>query len=217
MMPILKRSKYLPFLSVLIFTVLVMLPLPANSVTEAEQALDALDDALNSTDQGSATEDTKPLSPSISQEQSLTPPSPDFSGPEKILLKMESNAAVANDPSHKTMFTLLTPAKITKIWTYHYNHGRGAAPGTIGLRESLSGTKVGSWPAMGSSVIFDTRPGSIWPSKGNQPPYLYLAVQPDIVLEAGTYEVIDSDISTWSHNADTGFRGCAWVYGVPGK
>lgn len=217
MMPVLKNSTFFIFSSIFFVAFLVMIPFPSNSATEAEQALELLDDALHSTNQGSTAVDTKSTSSATFSEQSLTPSFPDFLGTEEVLLKMESIAAVANGPSQKTMFTLTAPAKITKILTYHYNHGQGAAPGTIGLREAHSGQEVGAWPAIGSSVIFDARPGSIWPSKGHGPPNLYWSVQPDIVLEAGTYEIIDSGVATWSQNADTGFRGFAWVYGVPGK
>ncbi len=41
---------------------------------------------------------------------------------------------VANQPTNPTVFTLHGPANITELVTYHWNNGRGARPGTIGLQ-----------------------------------------------------------------------------------
>jgi hypothetical protein len=135
---------------------------------------------------------------------------------ETILFKLESAAGVYNGPSQKTIFTLSQPAFITKIWTYHWNDGRGAAPGRIGLKNVATGQTVGMWNAIGTYHMFDTAPGAVWPQRGDGPPYLRWTVQPNVNVPAGMYEVLDSDRGTWSANAEMRNMGCAWVYGVSG-
>ncbi|MGB9902475.1 hypothetical protein [Methanothrix sp.] len=91
--------------------------------------------------------------------------------------------------------------RITKIRTYHWNYGQGMAPGSISLRDS-TGNTYGPWQAYGEAGM-----GGV--------PNAYWVVEPDILLPAGIYEVIDSDPSTWSQNSETGGRGVTWVYAIP--
>lgn len=132
---------------------------------------------------------------------------------EVIVFKLESLGAVYNHPPKKTVFSISKPTHITKIWTYHWNNGQGSMPGSIGLRNVKTGQLLGKWSAVGTRHLFNVSPGSVWPSKGDGPPWLYWAVQPLIDLQPGTYEVLDSDPMTWSTNAEMGHRGVAWVYG----
>jgi hypothetical protein len=73
-------------------------------------------------------------------------------------------------------------------------------PGSISLRDS-AGNTYGPWQAYGE------------PGMGGVPD-AYWVVEPDVVLPPGTYEVVDSDPSTWSQNSDTGGRGVTWVYAM---
>ncbi len=68
--------------------------------------------------------------------------------------------------------------------------------------------------AVGTHHMFDSTPGSIWPSKGDGPPFLYWTAKPGIILAPGRYEVRDSDPASWSSNQETDNRGVAWVYGI---
>jgi hypothetical protein len=101
--------------------------------------------------------------------------------------------AVQNRPTRRTQFTLAQPVHLTKILTYHWNNGRGAAAGTISLRNS-AGETFGPWETDGL------------PGQGGVPS-AYWVVEGDLELPAGTYTVIDSDPATWSHNAGTGGAG----------
>ncbi len=134
---------------------------------------------------------------------------------EQIVFKLESLGAVYNHPPKKTVFSISQPTRITKIWTYHWNNGHGAMPGFIGLRNARTGQKLGSWDAVATHHMFNTSPGSRWPSRGNGPPWLYWTIQPRIELPPGSYEIIDSDPLTWSTNSEMGHHGVAWVYGIP--
>ncbi|MBI3705458.1 MAG: hypothetical protein HY244_16795 [Rhizobiales bacterium] len=103
--------------------------------------------------------------------------------------------AVQNRPTRETTFTLSRPIHLTKIMTYHWNDGRGAPAGTIGLRDG-AGEIYGPWEAVGQ------------PGQGGVPS-AYWIVEGDLELPAGTYTFLDSDPSTWSQNA--GSRGAGMV------
>ncbi len=106
---------------------------------------------------------------------------------------IDSKMAVGNGPSAPTTFRLARRAMIDRITTYHWNHGQGAAPGTIALRDE-SGQLYGPWPAYGSE------------GQGGVPD-AYWHVEPGMVLPGGLYTVVDSDPSTWATNADVDNRG----------
>ena len=91
-------------------------------------------------------------------------------------------------------FFIYSPARVTEIWTYHWNNGRGAAPGTIALL-GANGVTYGPWRAVGSA------------GSGNATNVNW-TVHPNIVIPAGTYTVVDSSPGTWSLNTqshDVGF------------
>jgi hypothetical protein len=135
---------------------------------------------------------------------------------EVILFKLESVAGVSNNPPQRTLFRLDQPALITKIFTYHWNDGRGAAPGNIALKNAATGQMVGRWRVTGTYHMFSVAPGAAWPSQGDGPPYLYWNAQPNVKVPAGTYEVLDSDPGTWAYNSEMRNMGCAWVFGSCG-
>jgi Tfp pilus assembly protein PilF len=133
--------------------------------------------------------------------------------PETFLLKLETLAAVYNNPSKRTLFTLRSRTHITKVMTYHWNGGAGDRPGTIGIRNVRTGQMMGTWNVVATKGSFDFAAGATWPRRGDGPPYRYWTIQPKVDLPAGAYEVVDSNPSTWSHNPETGNRGVAFVYG----
>ncbi|WP_296762874.1 hypothetical protein [Sediminimonas sp.] len=106
---------------------------------------------------------------------------------------LNSKLAVQNGPAKATAFRLESRGYLDRITTYHWNHGRGAAPGTIALRDE-DGRLYGPWPARGAA------------GQGGVP-NAYWHVTPNIVLPAGKYTVVDSDTSTWATNAEVGDRG----------
>ena len=133
-------------------------------------------------------------------------------GKESVVFKLQSLGGVSGNPSSKTVFDLSSPTQITRILTYHWNGGRGATPGTIGLRNVKTGQLLGTWNAMGNNSNPNT-PGEPLPKSSGTAPYLYWTALPNITVPAGRYEVVDSDRTTWSTNSEMGNMGLTWVYG----
>jgi hypothetical protein len=132
------------------------------------------------------------------------PPGPAVGALPPDLEKIFDNGnvyAVQNAPTRETTFTLKAPMWIAKITNYHWNNGRGAAPGKIGLRNG-AGEIVGPWQTTG-------RPG-----QGGVPDAYWVA-EPDTVLPAGTYTVLDSDAATWAQNAASDGAGMVTIEGGP--
>lgn len=110
--------------------------------------------------------------------------------------------AVSSNPPNPAQFTTNRPYTLTYIQTDHWNDGKGTSKaGTVALRASTGGT-YGPWQTTGE------------PSSAGAPNVDW-ACQPNIVLPAGSYTVVDSDPSTWSHNAASGSAGICIVEGVP--
>lgn len=108
---------------------------------------------------------------------------------------------VMNAPTRPTTFSLGQPHVITKITNYHWNSGRGAALGTIALRDQ-GGRTYGPWPTTG-------RPGQ------GGVPNAYWDAAPNVTLPPGTYTVVDSDPSTWAQNGESQGSGHTRVEGYP--
>ena len=104
-----------------------------------------------------------------------------------------------NRPTNPTVFTLNAPAQIAALVTYHWNNGRGAAPGTIGLR-SQNGQTFGPFAARGTA------------GQGGAPNVNWVATV-NVTVPAGTYTVLDSDPATWSHIPQSLSRGFTIVRG----
>jgi hypothetical protein len=121
-------------------------------------------------------------------------------GEPQEMFSVGNTGGVANGASPAT-FVIDQPWLITEIHTYHWNNAQGATPGTIGLR-SADGTLYGPWQATGR----DGQGGV---------PNAYWVIQPNYVIPAGEYTVIDSDPSTWAQNGGTGGVGMCWGGGVP--
>ncbi len=121
-------------------------------------------------------------------------------GAVEEIFKVTNVRGVQNGATTPTTFTVSLAWTVTEIRTYHWNNGRGAKPGTIGLR-AANGAIYGPWQATGES-------GS------GGAPNVYWVVKPNVIIGPGTYTVLDSDPGTWSQNEETGGRGMAWGYGI---
>ena len=106
---------------------------------------------------------------------------------------------VNNGINGQPTFSVSGVTRITEITTYHWNFGRGQAPGSISLR-SVSGQSWGPFAAHGSSGQ-------------NNAPNVNWTANPNVDLPPGTYMVFDSSPATWSSNAQSAGRGFTHVYG----
>ncbi len=121
-----------------------------------------------------------------------------------LLLAGAANAAVIydstnkdvvfNGPSILPVFTTSSDWKITDIQDYHWNNGSGQDPvavqGTISLFNAATDTLMGSWDAAAQPI-------------GN--PNTYWVVHPNIVLQPGSYRIVDSGQATWAYSTSNSF------------
>ncbi len=112
-----------------------------------------------------------------------------------------NKAMVANNPSSATYFYISKQTTITRITNYHWNDARGKAPGQIGLRGS-DGNTYGPWQSTGTS-------GTGGAANVNW------IVSPNVTLQPGFYQVLDSDTQSWSHNSGSFGAGFSAVTGIP--
>lgn len=140
------------------------------------------------------------VSPTPTPQPAVTPVKPAAPMPKsKVLFEIDSDEKLKNDPEKPSKIELDAAHVITMIRTTHWNGGRGATPGRIGL-QCRDGKTYGPWPATGLAD-----------SKGT--PDIHWAVYPGITLGATTCSIIDSNPATWSHAADTKKRGLVRVEG----
>ncbi len=116
-----------------------------------------------------------------------------------VLLDNNNRAAKMNQPGMETTLSLKRTCLITLVKTTHFNDGRGAKPGSLGLRDA-SGRLHGPWPARGEG------------EEGIR--YLYWIAEPMVVLPPGEYTVVDSEPATWSHNAQSRHQGMTRIKGT---
>lgn len=110
------------------------------------------------------------------------------------------NGAAVDDGGVAPKFPVSTTITAAYVTTYHYNSGTGtAAPGTLGLKRLEDNKVFGPWPAYGL------------PGSGLTPNLFWSVNLGGLVLEPGTYEILDSDPSTWSSNAITSGEGMSQV------
>lgn len=145
-------------------------------------------------------EDETPT-PGITPRVTVTSTTP-VTGTIKEIFSNNNIGGVSNNPASPTTFTLDDTYKINMITTYHWNNGRGASPGTIGLKDSRGNT-LGTWTATTTRLQGQ---GGV--------PNAYWDVAPDIILGPGTYTIVDSDPSTWSQNSESNSKGIAVIKGT---
>ncbi len=118
-----------------------------------------------------------------------------------IIFNNGNIGGVGNLPTNETAFILDKSHIITVITNYHWNDGRGSAPGFIEVRDG-SGKVFGRWTPKtrnGQGAVLNA----------------YWDVYPNIILPPGRYLVIDSDPATWSQNHYSGNSGHSLVKGFP--
>lgn len=123
-------------------------------------------------------------------------------GGEPVVLFDNGNIGGVQPGATPPSFELTTTTRITKIVTYHYVLGGLPGAGLIGL-QGEDGEMYGPYDAVGSVGQGDVANA-------------YWTVTPDdLVLPPGRYTVFDSDLSTYSQNAESGGVGMTQIYGIP--
>jgi hypothetical protein len=84
----------------------------------------------------------------------------------------------------------------------------------VAFKNTSTGTTYGPWAQIGYTRFNGTL-GASKSDPGNVlgPPDNYWMAYPAQIVPAGTYQVIDSDPTTWAYTSDLQNEGCAWVYG----
>lgn len=117
--------------------------------------------------------------------------------------------AVLNGPTKPSTFNFPRAHHLQRIETYHWNGGRGATPGKISLRGPQG--ELGPWQAVGIPA-------------GPNGTLIYHEVclvdptlRPEgLTIPAGTYTLIDSGQTSWSHNAQSGNAGFIKIHAFRG-
>jgi tetratricopeptide (TPR) repeat protein len=138
-----------------------------------------------------------PASAQIPAASSVNTPRPvDKTPPKsKVIFENGNTGSVQNNPNCNPAFSITAPHRITLIWNYHWNNGKGVPAGTISLKKQ-DGTVYGPW---------QTSTGT---GQSNAPNVNWTA-SPNITIPAGTYTVIDSNPNTWSQNSQS--KGCGFT------
>ena len=145
-----------------------------------------------------------PPSPSVPVARAPQAPAPSpapASGPGPgELFNNYNSATVQNRPTGLVLLLVAGTEHVTQLQTYHWNNGRGAAPGTLTLK-SMNGPVYGPFRAKGV------------PGPNNVPNANWVA-DVNLTLTLGTYQLLDSDPATWSQNAQSHGVGFAIIRGT---
>jgi hypothetical protein len=128
-------------------------------------------------------------------------PAPSATPIVSVLLEVSDRSGKLKSGAAEPTFTIDAPYRVTSIETFNWNGGRGAPPGRIELLTE-NGSIIGPWEAAGRPG-----PGGV--------PDAYWVVEPDVVLPAGTYRVVDSDPATWTQSTWTKGVGYTEIRGHP--
>ncbi len=122
---------------------------------------------------------------------------------EKLIWSNFNNDPVMNNPKYYGTFPVPqdhAPVLITRIRTFHWNNGNGAAPGTICALEGNTTKELQCWQAVGRSAY--------------GVPNVYWEVLTDFIMYPGqSYGFKDSDFDSWSNNEGSQYYGMIELYG----
>jgi hypothetical protein len=117
-----------------------------------------------------------------------------------IIYSNWNDKPVKNNPWTKTRFELNGTVVITRIKTLHFNKGQGVpVAGTISLVDENRVT-YGPWQCTAQTAD-DGTPSAKW------------VCEPNAIVPAGKYKVVNSGEDTWSWNAESDRKGLMIVEG----
>ena len=116
----------------------------------------------------------------------------------KCLYSNMNDEAVSKEQPLVMELSLSKRVKVAYITTYHWNDGKGQAPGKISVYED--GRLISSWQASGR--------------KKSKTPNAYWDAKTDFIMSPEhTYTITVSSLSTWSSNDRSGNAGMLSLYG----
>ncbi|MBR5421876.1 MAG: hypothetical protein IK115_12090 [Lachnospiraceae bacterium] len=107
-----------------------------------------------------------------------------------------NTGTVSDGALYCPLFEAQSDIQLRALTTYHWNGGKGAAPGEIRIYDVTDGKEelLGTWEATSR--------------EGSGVENVNWDIFPDITLKAGhTYHIKDSDAASWSYNADSDEMG----------
>ncbi len=124
--------------------------------------------------------------------------------PTEALFSNRNAEPLTPGPAAAAAMELPQPALVAELLSWHVpggeKDGGAAAGGTVSIRAVASGMVYGPWPAKPQ------------PSKDGEP--VAWRATPNIPLDAGAYEVLDSVPESWAWNTASGGAGFVDVSGV---
>jgi len=128
-------------------------------------------------------------------------------GKESLILDIDTLGAVSNGAYGSVHLDLAEKTRIRTSQTYHWNNGAGTtSPGSILIVDMNTLESDGGYPMTEYEAYGLEGSGGA--------PNAYWVVEPNLVLEPGKYEIIDSEQSTWAQNSETGGVGVTKVWGI---
>jgi hypothetical protein len=115
-------------------------------------------------------------------------------GEPTVVLDTFNPGGTRGNPQKGAIFKVNETVLLVRITNYHWNNGKGAKPGIIGIRDENTGAEVTTWQASGSAGQGGV-PNAFW------------TCEPGFLLGPGTYRVLDGDAKTWACNDKSGNRG----------
>ena len=105
--------------------------------------------------------------------------------------------AVSNNPTIYPTFTTSIPLYILQVQTYHWNYGAGQDPAAVNGQLGIYDLTANHFSILELASVLPP-PYSI----GNTNWVIY----PDVWLPPGTYQIVDTDPSTWSYSTTDYFH-----------
>lgn len=122
---------------------------------------------------------------------------------EELIWSNFNNEAVESQPEYYSSLPLekgQSPVLITRVRTYHWNDGKGAAPGEICVYFDDTMEELKCWQAVGLS------------ENGNQN-VIWEAATDFVMIPGKSYAFLVSDFESWSYNSASDECGMIELYG----
>jgi hypothetical protein len=125
---------------------------------------------------------------------------------EDVKLSLSNIGYQHHGPTAPSIVKFEKPTRVKTLETYHFWMQRDPDNDTLGLKCRDSGRVYGPW-------LVTTDDCGMMAAYGAPRPHYRWQVEPNEVVPAGTYEITDTDVSSWSTNAEAGNAGMFMLSG----